>query len=102
MICEFCSNPLPEHEGKGRPSSYCAPEEGEKSSACRRGAEAVAILARVLPGRPGAVVRVLEALEGLDEKLEGVPETDLSRRRAAAFIVAARGRKRGLDGRYTI
>ena len=95
MSCEFCHGSLPSRTGAGRPSVYCGVD-------CRRGAEALAILARVLPERPAALVRVLEALEGIAIPVQELGDTDTRRVRAAAFTLASRRHLvPGSSGRYT-
>lgn len=95
MSCAFCPNPVPVHAGRGRPTGYCSPE-------CKRGGEALAILARVLPTRQGALVTVMEGIEAIPVDCGGMTIEDVRRVRAAAFTIASRGRRLapGTSGRY--
>ena len=96
MFCAICTAPLPEQTGRGRPRCYCSED-------CRRAAEGLAALARVLEARPVALVAALERIELADVNMARLTDDDVRRVRASAFTVASRGRrlKPGSSGRYT-
>ncbi len=95
VSCGFCPSPVPVREGRGRHAIYCSPE-------CAKGAEALAILARVLPLRPGAILTVMEAIEAIPVDNGGLDIEQVRRVRGAAFTIGSRGKRLapGTSGRY--
>lgn len=95
VTCGFCPCTFPARAGRGAPRVYCDED-------CRRGAEALAILARVLPTKARAMVRVMDAIEAIPVDNAALSDGELRAVRAAAFTVANRGRRLapGTSGRY--
>lgn len=69
---------------------------------CRRGAEALAALKRVLPKKPEAMLIVAETIEAIKVSNASLTDAQVRRIRAAFFTVASRGRRLapGTSGRY--